>query len=384
MVASLVFLALLPLFIHRLISNALDEVSEVTEPTRTALSDLQVALAREAAGTRGFLLTGDEQNAANYHEAQAMRVRAFSALTARAHVLGGRFEMSVRQVATELRAADELVDALYTGAMSREAYIAALPEQQGRLLAVTEATTELQRELQRRAGGQRDGVREIHRLDALLSLAGVLLAFAAMVAVARLSTSYRVLADRERAARASSERALADAERRRLEVARLNASHAGLIRGFSHDVRNPLGAADGYLRLLEMGVLEPLTVRQRDAVEHARRSLAAAIQLIRELLDLARTEVSDIDVHPVPADLEDVARLAVDDYRAQADSKGLVLAVPMTDAMPPVQSDPVRVLQVSRQPAEQRDQVHRPGQRHRACWRALRRRRAAVGDHLGV
>src|SRR5687768_5021668 len=43
---------------------------------------------------------------------------------------------------------------------------------------------------------------------------------------------------------------------------RITASHEQLIRGFTHDVKNPLGAADGYLALLQEGVLGSLSPGQ--------------------------------------------------------------------------------------------------------------------------
>jgi len=37
------------------------------------------------------------------------------------------------------------------------------------------------------------------------------------------------------------------------------------MRGFTHDVKNPLGAADGFLALLEDDVFGQLTAQQRDS-----------------------------------------------------------------------------------------------------------------------
>jgi signal transduction histidine kinase len=58
--------------------------------------------------------------------------------------------------------------------------------------------------------------------------------------------------------------ARAEAERRRDELERVTESRARLIRGFSHDVKNPLGAADGYLHL--MGLMNQLTDPQKEKV----------------------------------------------------------------------------------------------------------------------
>ena len=270
-VVSLLFLALLPMFIQGRIAASLDELSELTEPARTAVSDMQVAFAQEAAG---------------------------------------------------------------------------IPGQHARVQAVTAAMARLEQEIRRDAAARRERILAIHRLDAILSLAGVLLAFGAIMSVARLSMKNRSLAERERSARAATEKACVEVERRRDEIARIIVSRQGLIRGFSHDVKNALGAADGYLFMLERGIMGPLASNQRNAVGHSRHSVRTAMQLIQDLLDLAKDETGDIDLHVVTTDLCEVAVRAVEDYRAQADSKGLAMTIDLPAAFPALQSDPARVGQV--------------------------------------
>src|SRR5207237_237313 len=53
---------------------------------------------------------------------------------------------------------------------------------------------------------------------------------------------------------------LADAER--AQVVRASAARAGLLRGVTHDIKNPLGAAAGYAQLLEEGVVGPVAAPQ--------------------------------------------------------------------------------------------------------------------------
>jgi signal transduction histidine kinase len=103
------------------------------------------------------------------------------------------------------------------------------------------------------------------------------------------------LARRDRAlsrqlARARDEEALARAEteRRCVELERVTESKSRLMREFGHDVRNPLGAADGFMQLLEDGLNGPLTPPQASSVSGARRNLAQAMRLIDDLLKLAR------------------------------------------------------------------------------------------------
>jgi PAS domain S-box-containing protein len=65
-------------------------------------------------------------------------------------------------------------------------------------------------------------------------------------------------------------------------------SHERLIRGFTHDVKNPLGAADGYLSLLEDGVFGTMSAAQTESIAHARRCIRTALTLVSQLLEIER------------------------------------------------------------------------------------------------
>ncbi|MGH7555958.1 MAG: GAF domain-containing protein, partial [Longimicrobiales bacterium] len=55
-----------------------------------------------------------------------------------------------------------------------------------------------------------------------------------------------------------------ESEAKRRELERVMESRARLIRGFSHDVKNPLGGADGYAQMLENGLKGALTAPQQE------------------------------------------------------------------------------------------------------------------------
>lgn len=137
-----------------------------------------------------------------------------------------------------------------------------------------------------------------------------------------------------------------EAERRRVELLRLTESRSRLMRGFGHDVKNPLGAADGYLQLLEEGVAGELGAEVREGVSRARRSVRAALELIEELLALARWEAADVEVEPSPTDVRDAVRGIAEEYRAQAEAKGLALRTELPGKLPPIESDAGRIRQV--------------------------------------
>jgi hypothetical protein len=139
---------------------------------------------------------------------------------------------------------------------------------------------------------------------------------------------------------------LEDSEKRREELERVTESRARLIRGFSHDLKNPLGAADGHAQLLQDEVLGALAKRQAESVGRIRASIRSALELINDLVELARAEAGQLELEPRPTDVREVARELAEDYRAQAEGAGLRLDTTLPDEFPVIRSDPTRVRQV--------------------------------------
>jgi PAS domain S-box-containing protein len=139
--------------------------------------------------------------------------------------------------------------------------------------------------------------------------------------------------------------ARAEAERRREEVERVTESRTRLMRGFSHDVKNPLGAADGFAQLLEEGVLGALSDKQRDSVRRIRRSISTSLRLIHDLLELARAEAGQIEVECVPTDVGAAEYEVAEDFRAQAAAVGLALECRASSGVL-AETDPTRLRQI--------------------------------------
>ena len=144
----------------------------------------------------------------------------------------------------------------------------------------------------------------------------------------------------------SETRARMEAQRRRLELERVSESRARLIRGFGHDVKNPLGAADAYAWLLERGAAPgAMSEEHQESLKGIRSSIQTSLRLIDELLEVARSEGAGVDIESVPTDLGAAAREVAESFRGQAKSAGLVLEIharPGIDA----DTDPERVRQV--------------------------------------
>lgn len=150
--------------------------------------------------------------------------------------------------------------------------------------------------------------------------------------------------ERERLLRRLQE-SLAESTRRQEELERVTESRNLLMRGFGHDVKNPLGAADGHAALLADGILGALSEKQRESVLRIRRSIGTALRLIADLLELARAESGQIEIECVSTDVVRAAREVVEDFRAQAVAAGLDIEVEASGQML-AETDPTRVRQI--------------------------------------
>jgi PAS domain S-box-containing protein len=128
---------------------------------------------------------------------------------------------------------------------------------------------------------------------------------------------------------------------------RIVESHERLIRGFTHDVKNPLGAAAGFLALLEERVGGDLTDAQSMYVTRARHSIAVAIRLVSQLLDIERAESGQLTLHLDDVDVFALSREIIDTFRPAASARSQTITwLPADDDGLLVASDGDRVRQI--------------------------------------
>jgi signal transduction histidine kinase len=141
-------------------------------------------------------------------------------------------------------------------------------------------------------------------------------------------------------------RLLDEAREGRLELERLMRSRQRLMRGFSHDVKNPLGAADGYADLLSAGIYGELTADQRESIQRIRRSIHRALDLIDDLHELARAETGNVALRWQLVDVGYLAGTSGDEYRGAANAAGLSLIVDVAEDISAIETDGARVRQI--------------------------------------
>ena len=142
-------------------------------------------------------------------------------------------------------------------------------------------------------------------------------------------------------------------ERRRLLVreraARAEAEQANQLKDqflatVSHELRTPLNAMLGWLMLLRSDRIPP--ERRSHALETVERNAKVQVQLVEDLLDIARIISGKLEVERRPVDVGAVARAEVDSAEPAADAKGVRLAARIEPTPHVVFGDPRRLAQV--------------------------------------
>ena len=345
-VVSLLALATTPL----LMISRLDAMRRAIQATsgRAAplVSKLRSVYAEEVIIHERFRSDGDPVTRAHYEQYRALDTQLLDSLLPLAHRIGtaaGRHADEMQKIATEWhRDHDARVD----GSMTEIQFVENLPRTVAISQALRAADSLLANDVERaKARDMTDGERLVSGQRMISSALGVLAILAVMV-VGWFARRERRLTVALVGAVEVANRLSTQSERRREDLVRLTESKARLVRGFTHDVKNPLGAADGYLQLVEDGVYGPLAVKQRSSIVRARGSLKAALKLIGDLLELTTVETGKIDVIHEQMDLCEVAHDAAEEYRAQAEAKGLTMTIEMSEDACITSSDPGRVHQV--------------------------------------
>jgi signal transduction histidine kinase/DNA-binding response OmpR family regulator len=112
----------------------------------------------------------------------------------------------------------------------------------------------------------------------------------------------------------------------------------------SHELRSPLTSIKGFIELLAAD--ESLTDRQREFVQIVAVSTNRMVDLVNDLLDVARVEAGRAEVHLRPTDLREIVLEVTPPMRRRAGEKEQRLEVSLPDELPAALADPARIRQV--------------------------------------
>jgi signal transduction histidine kinase len=332
-VLSLLLLAMLPVFVNQRVRVIRRELVDVTEPARVLLSEIQAALNTELYGIVEIAHGEPGHGADQYAQGLKDQLHAEREMEPLIREMGAD---AIARFA-ELRTSAALWNAqvsrrwLHPSAQSDSADRTAVEREQI-ATEVLAATVRLDSLLDERAAEQRDGIEAMANNDVLLPMALVPLMIVSAVLIFRAGRRMYFFAN--------------EAERGRAALARATEAKAGLMRGVTHDLKNPLGAASGYAQLLEDGVIGPLTADQRDRIARMRRLVLSALDTINDLVELSRADEGQLQIARTATDVGSLVPEVVADYQAAAQSAKLEMSIDSAVEHVNVQTDPKRVRQI--------------------------------------
>lgn len=340
---ALVLLFVAPFLTSERLTSVRRHATEYTSPALVRVNDLQASLAIETAARSEQARGGGRSIAA---ESAAIAARATTAQDEHA------LDSLVRQISPEAVARAERAKAAIRAWQTEDDRLArqisndtdgridsATTETRNRRWEAVEialrSTQELEDVLTAGTVTERAEIARLERRNVMVPAALVPLALLALLAVAWTARRTLLLSHEARRGRLAAESAMA--------------SKSALMRGVTHDLKNPIGAARGYADLLAEGALGPVPEAQIQVVGRLRNLLTVTLETVNDLVELSRADSGELRVDRHETDVVAIAREVCDDYRAMATAAGLRLSVDdaaAKDGVGIVDTDPVRVRQV--------------------------------------
>ncbi|HYW06274.1 MAG TPA: ATP-binding protein, partial [Longimicrobium sp.] len=132
-----------------------------------------------------------------------------------------------------------------------------------------------------------------------------------------------------------------------MELAEATRAKDQFLAVMSHEMRTPLNAILGYTDLLEMGIGGELGPGQRPYIERVRVGSRHLLDLINDLLDLAKANSRGLELDMRPVDLPSLVEEVVALLESQAGIAGVELrAAPCVPPLPHVTADLQRLRQI--------------------------------------
>ncbi len=129
------------------------------------------------------------------------------------------------------------------------------------------------------------------------------------------------------------------------ERARLERAKSEFVATASHELRSPLTSIKGFVELLQRSP-ENMSERQREFVDIILKSTDRLVELVNDLLDVARIEADHVEINRRPIDVGEVVHDVVELMEPRVVAKDQHLSAYVAPTLPPALADPGRVRQI--------------------------------------
>lgn len=134
---------------------------------------------------------------------------------------------------------------------------------------------------------------------------------------------------------------MAHANMRLFEMNQLKSDFLATI---SHELRTPLNSIIGFSDLLEGA--DGLEDKQRRYANNIQRSGKQLLEMINDILDLAKIESGKLEVHPSDFDIATIVATQCDLAQPLSEQKNIDLTYEVTPGLPPMRQDQGKIVQI--------------------------------------
>jgi PAS domain S-box-containing protein len=118
------------------------------------------------------------------------------------------------------------------------------------------------------------------------------------------------------------------------------------LASMSHELRTPLNAILGMSEVLQEDILGAVNTEQRDALQIIQRSGSHLLELINDILDVAKIESGQLELHRTPVSLSHLCQSSVALVQYQATQKDIAIHQDLPESLPQLLLDERRIRQV--------------------------------------
>jgi signal transduction histidine kinase len=305
-----------------------DETRTLLEPARALVTRIHVSLALEGSTLHDYLDTSDPGLLQRYRVAAAQEQAAFRELAPLASQLGTDMRERLDEVQRLQRQWHDLVQAQ----LERKPGTPNAAQREQLYDDLVTSAAGLDQAMDDVLRASRNRVDAADRMQRIGTVVLGILAIIATAVVGWLGRELRLTA--------------AENQARRMQLERVVEARARLMRGVSHDLKNPLNAIDGHAQILADGVLGTLSASQQDSVRRIRRAVRSLLGLIDDLLELARAETGHLSISMRPVVLGEAVLDVAEEHRPAVEGSGHRLELAIEDGATAVVTDPKRVSQI--------------------------------------
>jgi PAS domain S-box-containing protein len=135
-------------------------------------------------------------------------------------------------------------------------------------------------------------------------------------------------------------------ELQNMRLKKLDQMKSNFLNITSHELRTPIASIKGYIEVLLMSTLGPITEEQKQGLEVALRNVTQLDHLIQDILDISRLESGTMKFTPEKAKIERIIDDATDTIQSSAERKQIRITKEIEQGMPDLVVDQERIKQV--------------------------------------